>query len=40
MDFLSNYSDFIVLVFVLAVWCIVFFSLTGIDKKLGRLEKE
>ena len=40
MDFLSEYSSYIVLGFVMAVWIIVFFMLTGIDKKLTKLEKE
>jgi len=40
MNFFSEYSDLVVLLFVLAVWCVVFFMLAGIDKKLGKLEKE
>lgn len=40
MDFFSQYSYYILLGFVLVVWCVVFFWLGSIDKKVTELEKE
>jgi hypothetical protein len=40
MDFLTDNSYYVVLGVVVFFWCVVFFSLAGIDKKLAKLEKE
>jgi len=40
MDFLSQNSNYVVLVAVLIIWIGIFFYLKGIDKKINKLEKE
>lgn len=40
MEFLEQYSNYIVLVITLIMWAGVFFYMYSIDKKLNKIEKE
>ncbi|HMT12905.1 MAG TPA: CcmD family protein [Ignavibacteria bacterium] len=40
MEFLEQYSNYIVLVITLVIWAGIFFYMYSIDKKLNKIEKE
>ncbi|MBL8017279.1 MAG: CcmD family protein [Ignavibacteria bacterium] len=40
MEFLEQYSNYIVLVITLIIWAGIFFYMYSIDKKLNKIEKE
>ncbi len=40
MEFLEQYSNYIVLAVTLVTWAGIFFYMYSIDKKLNKIEKE